>query len=102
MEIHAPTIEIRLRSMLTQAMASGEPVLFDPERPQLDPNALLRERGGRITDPASVNWNCPLCYKTMSYDLFVAHARGCFRRYGSLLDPTLKQYKGVSLAENSD
>ena len=88
-DIHAPSIALHIGAMDYQ--------LFDPERPQLDPNDLLREFGGKVTDPRSINYNCPLCYQTMRYDLFVAHARPCFKRYGSLIDPTLKQYRGVSL-----
>jgi hypothetical protein len=56
--------------------------LYDPERPKEDPNDLLnRVHGGQMLDPHAMNHNCPFCSKTMAWDLFVAHAEACFRRW---------------------
>lgn len=56
--------------------------LFDPEQPHEDPNDLLnRVHGGKMMDPRAMNHNCPFCNRTMAWDLFVAHAEACFRRW---------------------
>lgn len=75
--------------------------LFDPERPKADPNELLKELGGMV-DPRTVNHNCPLCNRTMQWDLFQAHALLCVMRWGHMLDPTLKKFTGVDLPERKD
>lgn len=55
-------------------------MLYDPDRPQLDPNDLLRELG-RVIDPDSMNHNCPFCGKTMSWQLFIAHLVPCVTKW---------------------
>lgn len=56
--------------------------LYDPEKPREDPNDLLnRVHGGQMLDPRAMNHNCPFCNKTMAWDLFVAHAEACFRKW---------------------
>lgn len=56
--------------------------LMDPEKPKEDPNDLLnRVHHGQMLDPRSMNHNCPFCSKTMAWDLFVAHAEYCFKKW---------------------
>ena len=56
--------------------------LFDPDKPHEDPNDLLnRVHHGQMLDPRAMNHNCPFCNRTMAWDLFVAHAEGCFRKW---------------------
>lgn len=56
--------------------------LMDPDQPKEDPNDLLnRVHGGKMMDPKAMNHNCPFCNKTMAWDIFVAHAEYCFRRW---------------------
>jgi len=56
--------------------------LFDPENPYEDPNDLLnRVHKGKMLDPKEMNHNCPFCSKTMAWDLFVAHAEPCFKKW---------------------
>jgi len=56
--------------------------LMDPDKPKEDPNDLLnRVHKGKMLDPRAMNHNCPFCNKTMAWDLFVAHAEDCFKRW---------------------
>lgn len=56
--------------------------LFDPDQPKEDPNELLnRVHHGKMLDPREMNHNCPFCNKTMAWDLFLAHAEDCFKRW---------------------
>lgn len=64
--------------------------VFDPRRPELDPNALLEEMGGR-KDPRAMNHHCGLCCThgspeacerdAMRWELFLVHLPDCWRRY---------------------
>jgi hypothetical protein len=74
--------------------------LFDPERPQEDPNDLLRRMGGRVTDPNAMNHHCPLCDTTYNWQLFKAHLRDCYRRNRKVrLDITRRVFAGGSVAD---
>lgn len=76
--VHAATAE----ATFLKAFSRQNLALFDPERPREDPNDLLRRvHHGQMLDPRSMNHNCPFCNKTMAWDLFVAHAEPCFRRW---------------------
>lgn len=56
--------------------------LYDPDKPKEDPNDLLnRVHHGQMLDPRAMNHNCPFCNKTMAWDLFVAHAEDCYRKW---------------------
>lgn len=75
-------------------------VLFDPERPHMGPNELLKEIGD---DPTLLKFNCPFCHKDMTYALFVAHipdtkaGKGCTTRNWSTIDVTNRRFKGASI-----
>lgn len=71
--------------------------IFDPERPRVDPNKLLRALGGKLTDPRKVSHNCPLCNETMRWELFEAHAPACIQRWGKTVDPIHRRYAGADL-----
>ena len=55
--------------------------LMDPEQPKVDANQLLNQRGGRMLNPQDMNHNCPFCNRTMAWDLFMAHAEYCFKKW---------------------
>lgn len=60
--------------------------LMDPDKPKEDPNDLLnRVHHGKMLDPKEMNHNCPFCNKTMAWDLFVAHAEACFKKWRSVV-----------------
>lgn len=70
--------------------------LYDPDKPMDNPDALLRARGGKLTDPRAVNHNCPICNRTMAWDLFQAHARPCYAKWRKVkLDISRKVFKGA-------
>lgn len=74
--------------------------LFDPERPEEDPNALLNRMGGRLTDPNAMNHNCPMCNRTLSWLLFRAHLRPCYAKWRKVkLDITHRRFQGGSVAD---
>lgn len=89
------------------ARGLGEAVLFDPERPTVGPNELLKEQGGMV-DPRFINHNCPFCHKTMSWALFGAHMKdtkegpGCFRRWFHTMDVTKRRFPGASIGDNDE
>lgn len=70
--------------------------IFDPERPLKEPNELLAEMGGRMTDPNTIDWNCPLCYQTMTWTLFAAHVRPCLKRNFHLLPIEHRKFTGAT------
>lgn len=74
--------------------------LLDPDKPLADPNVLLKEQGGRLDDPRTINHNCPICNRTLAYDLFVAHLkgpRGCYAKWRKVkLDITKKKFTGAT------
>lgn len=70
--------------------------LMDPERPKADPNELLNLRRGEMVDPRRINHNCPICNRTMAWDLFKAHAEPCYRKWRKVkLDITRKVFRGA-------
>lgn len=69
--------------------------LHDPEQPHKTAEELYREAGG-MTDPASMDHNCPLCHKTMSWALFQAHAEDCATRWYKTIDPSKRFYAGAA------
>jgi hypothetical protein len=72
-------------------------LLFDPERPNLTPDQLLKERGGRMTDRAGDLHNCPFCHTSMALDLFRIHLEPCLRRNYSTIDVTHRRFSGANL-----
>lgn len=70
--------------------------LFDPERPDEDPNDLANRLGG-VVDPNQVNHNCGMCHKTMRWPLFVAHMKDCMRRNFHTMDPLHRRYAGATI-----
>jgi hypothetical protein len=61
-----------------------------------DPNDIYASQGG-YTDPRSMNHNCPLCERTLSYDLFVAHAQKCFTKWRNVkLNITRRTFAGAA------
>lgn len=87
--IHAPTAVAYFRN-------AGRAMLFDPERPTVDPDQLLKELGG-MTDPRLVNHNCPVCHRTMRWELFTAHAEACMRRWFKTLDIIHRKFPGAAV-----
>lgn len=69
-------------------------VLLDPDKPTVDANVLLKERGGKMLDPALINHNCPFCKKTLAWDLFKAHMRPCVTRWFNTVDVTHRRFAG--------
>ncbi len=69
-------------------------VLMDPEDPTVDVNELYQGRKRQMIDPKLMSFNCPLCHKTMAYELFVAHAEPCMVKWYKTLDPTLRTFAG--------
>ena len=59
-------------------------VMFDPERPNVTADDLLKELGGKMTDPSAMNHNCPFCHKTLQWALFNVHLEPCLNRWRSL------------------
>lgn len=98
--IYAPTA----RGSLSMKQVVTDSVLFDPERPHMGPNELLREIGD---DPTKLQFNCPFCHETMGYDLFVAHipttreGRGCLKRNWGTIDVTNRRFSGASIGDNN-
>lgn len=79
------------------AMTAQNMFLHDPARPMKDPNELLAELGGRLTS-SGVNHNCPCCNNTMTWELFAAHARDCFRRSFHTLPSGFRVFTGATLS----
>ncbi len=78
-----PEHEKRSTTIRTGLKANFKPsefLLFDPDKPQKDPNQLAAEQGG-LTDPNEIDWFCPGCDKTMSWEIFNAHGRACYIKY---------------------
>jgi hypothetical protein len=76
--------------------------LLDPDKPLADPNELLKLRKGELPDPNAILHNCPICHKTLPYDVFVAHARACYVKWRKVqLDITKKKFSGVTLEAES-
>jgi hypothetical protein len=62
----------------------GRVAIFDPDRPTLTPDDLLKEMGG-MADPNAMNHKCPFCDREpMRWEIFSAHARECFLSYQAL------------------
>lgn len=85
--------------------ARARSMIFDPERPGVDPDQLLSEikrQGGGMVDPRALNHNCPFCQKTMSWDLFKAHLSpnapggGCLTRWFHTVDITNRRFTGAT------
>ena len=75
-------------------------LLLDPEAPLADPNELLAKQGGRLDDPRTMNHNCPSCGRTMTWDLFRAHALPCYRKWRRVkLDITKRVFQGGGPAD---
>jgi hypothetical protein len=88
-------VTIHSESAVAYFSARGRSMLYDPDRPKVDPNQLYAELGS-MTDPRLVNHNCPICHKTMQWDLFVAHAEGCMRRWYHTLDVAHRKFRGAT------
>lgn len=80
-------------------------ILFDPADPMRDPNELFAQLGTmRDLDPRSIEHNCPMCNRTLQFDLFVAHLidnprtgyRGCLRRWYNTLNPSFRFFAGAT------
>ena len=69
-------------------------VLMDPDDPTVDVNELYQRRGQEMTDLKLMNFNCPMCYKTMAYELFVPHVEYCFTKWYKLTDPSKRNFSG--------
>lgn len=93
-----PKRSARIRAATARATFPGfhpqNVFLMDPEKPTVDANALLTERGGAMTDPRSMNHNCPFCRKTMAWELFQAHALACVTRWFKTMDVTKRKFAG--------
>ena len=55
-------------------------MLLDPDQPKKDANQLAAELGG-LTNPNEVQHNCPGCNKSYEWEIFVAHALPCYRKW---------------------
>jgi hypothetical protein len=75
---------------------SRDAFLFDPEQPQLDPNELAK----RAADPRAILHWCPMCERSLEYDVFWAHIKGphgCYARWRKVkLDITRKKFAGAT------
>lgn len=71
--------------------------LYDPDRPRVDPNDLYREMGNRLDDPAQMNHNCPMCHRTMAWEMFKAHAEACFVKWFHTMDATARKFAGAEV-----
>lgn len=79
------------------AFQSGNFLLLDPDHPKGDPNELLRQQGGRLNDPRTMNHNCPVCHRTMTWELFKAHFREEYIKWRSVvIDVTKRKFPGAS------
>lgn len=71
--------------------------LLDPDKPLADPNELLKLRKGELPDPNEILHNCPICHKTLSYEVFKAHLRPCYIKWRKVsLDITKKVFTGAT------
>ena len=90
-----PTRRAQIEGVIAQAFLNPKGmVLMDPEDPKVDVNALYQARGGQMLDPKVMNFNCPLCKRTMAYELFVQHVEPCMKKWYKLTDPTLRNFAG--------
>lgn len=90
-----PKRNVRIEGVMAKAFFGKKNMfLMDPDNPTVDADALLRARHGAMLDPRHSNWNCPLCNRTMAFELFCAHAEPCARKWFKTLDPTLRKYSG--------
>jgi hypothetical protein len=89
---------------------SGLFTLFDPERPEEDPNALLGRMQGREHDPNAMKHHCPMCChsvtaagceaEAMEWAVFRAHLRKCYiDNRLTKLDITHRKFAGASVAD---
>lgn len=89
------------------AKVRADAFLFDPDRPHVGPNQLLKEMGNMI-DPRQMSHHCPFCDKTMSWELFGAHMKrskegpGCFQRWFNTMDVTHRKFSGASIGDASE
>lgn len=75
--------------------------LMDPGLPKEDPNDMLKRMGGNMTDPHRMNHNCPICNKTMNWELFCNHAEACYRKWRSVkLNTKGRIYRGAAPRKN--
>lgn len=89
-------VQVHSETAVAYFSASARNMLYDPERPAVDADQLMRELGGML-DPRLVNHNCPVCHKTMRWELFVAHAEPCMRRWFKTLDVMHRSFPGAAL-----
>ena len=77
--------------------------LFDPDEPHKSAEEIAREMGGKLTDPRTMNHNCPLCERTMTWELFRAHMGECYTRNRLVkLDITKRKFAGATPHERRD
>lgn len=77
--------------------------LFDPDQPHKDAEQIYREMGGQMLDPYAVNHNCPMCDRTMAWDLFRAHLMPCYRANRlTRIDITKRKFAGASIEGGKD
>ncbi len=73
-------------------------MMFDPDQPHKSAEQLAKEQG-RLTDPNEVEHNCPGCDRSMTWDIFQAHALPCYRKWRKVVPGWRRHliFKGATL-----
>lgn len=88
-------LRVAIEGMVAEAFFNPKGmILMDPEDPTVDIEALYQARGRQMTDLKMMNINCPLCHKTLAYELFINHTGYCMIKRFKLTDPTLRNFAG--------
>ncbi len=88
-------MRVAIEGMVAEAFFNPKGmVLMDPDDPTVDIEALYQARGRQMRDLKMMNINCPLCKKTMAYELFINHTLPCMKKWYKLTDPTLRTFAG--------
>ena len=69
-----------IRARTGASFKPSEFMLFDPDEPHKSAEQLAAEQGS-LTDPNEIQWNCPGCNKSFSWEIFNAHALPCYKRW---------------------
>ena len=111
MERRSARIKAATAKATFPAFGSGNFFALDPEQPHETPDEIYQRMGARMMNPAEMDHNCPFCRRTMSWELFQAHAQGCMTRWFKTVDivhrkfagtgPVSTTIKGVSAAADS-
>lgn len=97
-----PKRDVEVEGALANAFFRADKMtLLDPDDPTVDANELYRSRGNKMLDARNVNWNCPLCHKTMAFELFAAHARPCAKQWFKTVDATKRRFTGADIPQQS-